>query len=131
MFFSKLWQISIMVMVDISFACSFDNSQEYCTYDNPIYYKNELIGFSLMFILSKFSQINKTGSFSNIEDLIERVISHETIHVVIGKLEERNVSDKLDDLEIYFPFRNGKIHLIRMNFLGYANDNTGLVISTI
>ncbi len=117
-----------MGIVDVSFACSFDNSQEYCTYDNPIYYQNELVGFSLMFIQSKLSEVNKTGTFMNIEELIDRVISHETIHVVIGKLEDRNTSDKLDDLEISYLMSNGKIHLIKMNFLGYADDNTGLVV---
>ena len=31
-------------------ACSFDESQEYCTYDNPEYSQNELIGYSLMLV---------------------------------------------------------------------------------
>jgi len=84
-----------------------------------------------MFILSRQSQLLKQLSFSNIEDLIVRVISHETIHVVIGKLEGRDTSDKLDDLEINFSFDIGRTHIIRMNFLGYADDDTGLVTSML
>lgn len=84
-----------------------------------------------MFIFSRESQMQKLQSFLNIEDLLTRVISHETIHVIIGKLEGRDSSDKLDDLEIKFSFGAGKTHLIRMNFLGYANDDTGLVTSML
>ena len=116
-----------MGIIDVTVACSYDDSQEYCTYDNPEYFQNELIGYSLMLIQSKFSGTNGINGFNHIENLIERVISHETIHVVIKKLEGKELSDKLDDLEISFPIGNGKIHIIKMNFLGYANDNTGLV----
>lgn len=120
-----------MGIIDVTFASSFDDSQEYCTYDNPISIENSSTGYSLMFIESKEDNQNKIVSFRNIEGLIERVISHETIHIAIRKLEGVLTSDKLDDLEIPFPMRIGKIHLIRMNYLGYANDNTGLVTSII
>lgn len=116
---------------DFCFACSFDDSQEYCTYDNPAMSIGEEHQYSLMFILSKISQINHVTSFINIEDLIERVISHETIHVIILRLEGREPSDKLDDLEIVYTFGAGRPHIIRMNFLGYADDNTGLVTTTL
>lgn len=116
---------------DFAFASSFDDSQEYCTYDNPMILQNNEHCYSLMFIFSRESQILKQQSFSNIEDLLVRVISHETIHVVIGKLEGRESSDKLDDLELKFSFGAGRTHIIRMNFLGYANDDTGLVTSTL
>jgi hypothetical protein len=43
------------------------------------------------------------------------------------KLEGKDVSDKLDDLEISFPVGMGKTHIINMNYLGYADDNTGLI----
>ena len=39
-------------------------------------------------------------------------------------------SDKLDDLEISFPIGMGRIHIINMNYLGYANDDTGLITVT-
>lgn len=116
---------------DFCFACSFDDSQEYCTYDNPTISIGENYQYSLMFILSKTSQIHYDMSFENIEDLIERVISHETIHVIILRLEGRDSSDKLDDLEIVYTFGAGRPHIIRMNFLGYADDNTGLVTATL
>ena len=116
-----------MGIIDIFVACSFDESQEYCTYDNPEYSQNKLIGYSLMLVKSKFSEMNGLSSFGHIESLIERVISHETIHVVIKKIEGQETSDRLDDLEITFPVGGGKIHIIRINFLGYANDETGLV----
>lgn len=116
---------------DFCFACSFDDSQEYCTYDNPTISIAENHQYSLMFILSKTSQIYHDMSFENIEDLIERVISHETIHVIILRLEGQDSSDKLDDLEIVYTFGAGRPHIIRMNFLGYADDNTGLVTATL
>jgi hypothetical protein len=114
-------------IIDVIVACSNDDSFEYCTYDNPEYDQNELIGYSLMMIQSKYSAINKINGFGHIDNLIERVISHETIHVVILKLEGKDISDKLDDLEISFPIGMNKIHIINMNYLGYANDNTGLI----
>ncbi|MBA3750061.1 MAG: hypothetical protein H0X03_04055 [Nitrosopumilus sp.] len=116
-----------MGIIEVNIACSYDDSQEYCTYDNPFYFQNQLIGYSLMFIASKFAEINGIQSFGHIENLVERVISHETIHVIIKKIEGIESSDKLDDLEISYPIERGKTHIIKMNFLGYANDNTGLV----
>ncbi|WP_458747421.1 hypothetical protein [Candidatus Nitrosocosmicus sp. T] len=112
-------------------ACSYDDSLEYCTYDNPASYTDNQLGYSLMFIASKESELTNSKSFTNIEDLIERVISHETIHIVILELEGKDSSDKLDDLEISVTFGAGRTHIIRMNFLGYANDNTGLVTATL
>ena len=116
-----------MGIIDVTVACSFDDSLEYCTYDNPKYFQNELIGYSLMFIQSKFSETSGINGFGHIANLIERVISHETIHVVLIKLEGKDVSDTLDDLEISFPMGMDKIHIINMNYLGYASDNTGLI----
>ena len=120
-----------MGIVDFTLACSNDDSQEYCTYDNPISEANHQLDYSLMFVVSKVSELSKAKSFTHIEELIERVIAHETIHVVILELEGRDSSDKLDDLEISVTFGAGRTHLIRMNFLGYANDNTGLVTTTL
>ena len=120
-----------MGIVDFTVACSYDDSQEYCTYDNPISDSNDHLGYSLMFVVSKVSELSNAKSFTNIEDLIERVISHETIHVVVLELEGKDSSDKLDDLEISITFGAGRTHIIRMNFLGYASDNTGLVTATL
>lgn len=116
---------------DFIFACSFDDSQEYCTYDNPQMLQDSGISYSLMFVMSRESEIKKHECFSNMEDLLARVISHETIHVTLVKLENQETSDRLDDLEINFTFNSGRTHIIRMNFLGYANDNTGLVTSML
>ncbi len=116
---------------DFCFACSFDESQEYCTYDNPTADIDNQLNFSLMFIMSRISEVLRVSSFSNIEDLIERVISHETIHVIILKLEGRDISDKLDDIEFPFTLGAGRTHIIRMNYLGYADDNTGLVTANL
>jgi hypothetical protein len=79
-------------------------------------------------IISRDAEKSKTPSFRLVESLIERVISHETIHVVIKKLENQETSDELDDFELLYPIGAGKAHLIKMNFLGYANDNTGLIV---
>ena len=120
-----------MGIVDFALACSYDDSQEYCTYDNLISGPDEQLDYSLMFVISKVSELSNAMSFMNIEELIERVIAHETIHVVILELEGRDSSDKLDDLEISITFEAGRTHLIRMNYLGYASDNTGLVTATL
>ena len=117
--------------MDFTVACSYDDSQEYCTYDNPISDSNDHLGYSLMSVVSIVSELSNAKSFANIEDLIERVISHETIHVVVLELEGKDSSDKLDDLEISITFGAGRTHIIRMNFLGYASDNTGLVTATL
>jgi hypothetical protein len=116
---------------DFCLACSSDDSQEYCTYDNPTLSIGENSEYSLMFILSRTSEIHHTTGFANIEDLIERVISHETIHVVILQLQDKETSDKLDDLEILYTFGAGRSHIIRMNYLGYADDDTGLVTTNL
>lgn len=121
----------VMGINDFCFACSYDDSQEYCTYDNPIVDVDNQSSYSLMFILSRDSQTNRDLGFITIEDLIVRVISHETIHVIILNLEGRDTSDKLDDLELAFTFGAGRTHIIRMNYLGYADDNTGLVTSNL
>ncbi len=81
-----------------------------------------------MLIVSRNAEESKTHSFGLVENLIERVISHETIHVIIKKLENQETSDKLDDFELLYSVGVGKPRLIKMNFLGYANDNTGLVV---
>ena len=57
-------------------------------------------------------------SFDNIEDLIERVIAHETIHVVILELEGRDSSDKLDDLEISITIWSWKDAFDQDEFFG-------------
>lgn len=119
-----------MGIIDVNIACSFDESQEYCTYDNPEYIDKELQGYSLMIVVPKIAEMQKDSSFIHIENLIERVISHETIHVVITVIEGMETSDKLDDLELSFPL-GGRTHIIRMNFLGYADDNTGLVTTNL
>ena len=120
-----------MGIADFTVACSYDDSLEYCTYDNLIFSSDNQFGYSLMFIVSKESELSNTKSFTNIEDLIVRVISHETIHVVILELEGKDSSDKLDDLEISITFGARRTHIIRMNFLGYASDNTGLVTANL
>ena len=38
----------IVGIIDVTVACSNDDSFEYCTYDNPEYVQNELMGYSLM-----------------------------------------------------------------------------------
>ena len=68
--------------MDFTLACSYDDSQEDCTYDDPISGFNDQLGYSLMFVVSRVSDLSNAQSFINIEDLIERVIAHETILTV-------------------------------------------------
>ncbi len=124
-----------MGIFDITFACSNDNAEvSYFRYDNPEYFQKGLIGYSLLIVKCKPSEINGIDDFGHMENLIERVISHETIHVILDKLEGKETSEKLDDFEIIIQFGMGKKPIIiNMNYFGYADyfglasDNTGLI----
>ena len=107
-----------MVIVNFAFACSLDYSPGYFTYDNTD---------MMMIIQSRSSAISNKNDFENIELFIESLISHESLHIVIKRLENEEISESLDDLEIIVN-KSGKYYQVTINNMLFATDKSGLVI---
>lgn len=99
-------------------ACSIDDSPSYFTYDNHD---------TMIIIQSKSSALSNQSDFYYIEPYIELIISHESLHFVIKRIESSMVSEKLDDLEV-IVHRNAKNYQVSINNLLFASDNSGLVL---
>jgi hypothetical protein len=104
---------------DFAFACSIDGSiVGYFTYHE------------LTMLIVQSEQEARTGvnNFIKIaEPFMEALISHESIHVVINKLEGLKISDALDDVEVIVE-RDGKRLQVPLNFIHYASDDSGIVL---
>ncbi|MDQ3961005.1 MAG: hypothetical protein M3230_00820, partial [Thermoproteota archaeon] len=61
------------------------------------------------------------------EPFMEPLISHESIHVIIKKLEGSEASDSLDEIEVIVE-RDGIKLQIPLNFIHYSRDNSGIVL---
>jgi hypothetical protein len=107
-----------MSICDFVLACSIDDSLGYLTYDNDD---------TIIIVQSKSSAISNQSDFDYIEPYIELIISHETLHFVIKRIESSIVSEKLDDLEVTVV-RNAKRYQVTVNIMSYASDNSGLVL---
>ena len=107
-----------MSICDFILACSIDDSPAYFTYDN-----ND----TMIIIQSKSSAISNQSDFCYIEPYIELIISHESLHFVIKRIESSMVSERLDDLEV-IVHRNAKNYQVTVNNLLFASDNSGLVL---
>lgn len=107
-----------MCVSDLVLACSIDNSPSYFTYDN---------GDTMIIIQSKSSALSNQSDFYYIEPYIELIISHESLHFVIKRIENSMVSEKLDDLEV-IVHRNTKNYQVTVNNMLFASDNSGLVL---
>jgi hypothetical protein len=107
-----------MCVSDLVLACSIDNSPSYFTYDN---------GDTMIIIQSKSSALANQNDFYYIEPYIELLISHESLHFVIKKIEGSLESEKLDNLEV-IVHRNGKNYQVTINNMLFASDNSGLVL---
>lgn len=103
---------------DFAMACSIDESPAYFTYHNQF----------MLIIQSARDAKAGVGSFEYIEPFIEALISHESIHVVIKKLEGTDVSDSLDDIEVIVEHM-GTRYQVTLNNMLFANDSSGIVIS--
>jgi hypothetical protein len=82
----------------------------------------------MLIIGSKSDTKSKINAFEQIEHFMEALISHESIHVVIIKLEDQRISDSLDDLEIIVE-RNRARFQVTLNNILFATDMSGIVIS--
>jgi hypothetical protein len=106
-----------MTINNFALACAIDASPPYFTYHNQI----------MLIIQSKNHAEHKTSGFEYIEPFIEALISHESIHVIIKKLEGADISDSLDDIELLVE-RNGTRFQVTLNNMLFAKDMSGIVI---
>ncbi|MFL6482485.1 MAG: hypothetical protein ACJ70R_06115 [Nitrososphaera sp.] len=104
---------------DFAFACSIDGSiVGYFTYDKQ----------TMLIVQSEQEAKAGINNFIRIaEPFIESLISHESLHVIIKKLEGSVASDSLDEIEVIVE-RGGIKLQIPINFIHYSGDNSGIVL---
>ena len=107
-----------MSVCDFVLACSIDDSPSYFTYDNDD---------TMIIIQSKSSALANHSDFYYIEPYIELLISHESLHFVIKRIEGSRESEMLDDFEV-IVYRNTKNYQVTINNMLFASDNSGLVL---
>ena len=107
-----------MSVCDFVLACSIDDSPSYFTYDNDD---------TMIIIQSKSSALASHSDFYYIEPYIELLVSHESLHFVIKKIQGTRESEMLDDLEV-IVYRNTKNYQVTINNMLFASDNSGLVL---
>lgn len=105
-----------MVINDFSLACAIDDVPAYFTYD-----KN-----TMLIIQSKASAIMNINDFKSIEKFIPALVSHETIHVIIAKIENTLISESLDTIEVIVE-AGGRKFQVSINNILFAKDNSGIV----
>jgi hypothetical protein len=106
-----------MCINDFAFASAIDDSIPYFTYENC----------TMIIINSKKNAILGINGFINVEPHIEALISHESIHTILARLEGTDVSDALDDIEVIIVYKGLKFQ-ITINNLAFARDTSGLVL---
>jgi hypothetical protein len=106
-----------MAINNFALACAIDKSPPYFTYE-----KNTMI-----IIQSEEDARYGNSSFESIEPFMDALISHESIHVVIKKLENADISDSLDDIEVIVE-HNGTRFQVSLNNILFAKDNSGIVL---
>ena len=106
-----------MSINDFAFACALDESPPYFTYEKQ----------TMLIIESNENAIRNINGFLYIEQFIESLISHESVHVVIKSLEGAKISDSLDDLEVIVD-RDGSKFQVTLNNMLFARDRSGIVI---
>src|ERR687888_963310 len=102
---------------DFALACAIDESPAYFTYHNE----------TMLIIQSAQDAKSGIASFQYIEPFVEALISHESIHVAIKKLEGAEISDSLDDIEVIVERRGARFQVTLNNML-FARDNSGIVM---
>lgn len=81
----------------------------------------------MMIIQSASDAKAGVNSFAYIEPFMDSLISHESLHVVIKRLEDNETSESLDDIEVIVN-HNGRRFQVTINNILFANDHSGLVI---
>jgi hypothetical protein len=108
-----------MAINDFAFACSIDGSiVGYFTYHKQ----------TMLIVQSEHEAKAGVNNFARIaEPFMGTLISHESIHVVIKKLEGTEASDSLDDVEVIVE-HNGRRLQVPLNFIHYTSDNSGILL---
>lgn len=107
-----------MTITDFVFSCATDNVPAYFTYE----------GQNMLIVQSKVGAKNKENDFEKIEPFMSALISHESVHVVITKLVNSQISDSLDDVEIIVD-RYGKKFQVSLNNMFFSTDFSGIITS--
>ena len=105
-----------MTINDFVFSCATDNVPAYFTYE----------GENMLVVQSNESAKKKKNDFENIEGFMSALISHESVHVVITKLVNNQISDSLDDIEIIIE-RFGKKFQVSLNNMFFSTDFSGII----
>jgi hypothetical protein len=107
-----------MTINDFVFSCATDNVPAYFTYE----------GENMLIVQSNEGAKKKINDFENIEGFMSALISHESVHVVITKLVNNQISDSLDDVEIIIE-RFGKKFQVSLNNMFFSTDFSGIITS--
>ena len=107
-----------MTINDFVFSCATDSVPAYFTYE----------GENMLIVQSNEAAKKKKNDFENIESFMSALISHESVHVVITKLENSQISDSLDDVEIIIE-RFGKKFQVSLNNMFFSTDFSGIITS--
>ena len=107
-----------MTINDFVFSCATDNVPAYFTYE----------GENMLIVQSNEGAKQKKNDFENIEGFMSALISHESVHVVITKLVNSQISDSLDDVEIIIE-RFGKKFQVSLNNMFFSTDFSGIITS--
>jgi hypothetical protein len=105
-----------MTINDFVFSCATDSVPAYFTYE----------GENMLIVQSNEAAKKKKNDFENIESFMSALISHESVHVVITKLENSQISDSLDDIEIIIE-RFGKKFQVSLNNMFFSTDFSGIL----
>jgi hypothetical protein len=107
-----------MAINDFALACSIDGSVAgYFTYHEH----------TMLVIIAEQEAKFGRNNFRSIEPFMESLVSHESLHVIINRIESIEASDSLDDIEVIVEYQGIKMQVTLNNIL-FANDNSGIVI---
>lgn len=112
-----MYHVDEMSINDFAFACAIDSSPPYFTYE----------GETMMIINSEEHAKQRVSGFRKIEQHMEALVSHESIHVVIHNMIGKQVSETLDDLEVIVR-HHGVMFQVTLNNMAFASDMSGIVL---
>jgi hypothetical protein len=80
----------------------------------------------MVVITSRETARRGSSDFDEIEPYMDSLIAHESLHVVIARIEGTEISDSLDDIEVIVE-RNGHKFQVTINNILFATDSSGIV----
>jgi hypothetical protein len=81
----------------------------------------------MVVITSRETARRGSSDFDEIEPYMDSLIAHESLHVVIARIEGTEISDSLDDIEVIVE-RNGHKFQVTINNILFATDSSGIVM---